>query len=753
MPDRFVLTYLHPNAGGSTRKNSICDAPPYEFDETSLLDWLATPVQLPCDVTDMEKGGSVDRAKDSVAGWLPITLKHDSDQRRTDQNVHAVHALVLDFDNSSRRTLDALLDRCDDLQLQFFWHTSFSSGLKGKGFRFRLVLPLSEPVPGHTWRDFWGKAVDYVVADLTDGLDASCSNPSKFYYGPSVPTATADAYEWDYTLHDAARTPLDVAKVQAHEGSFLAPTKAKGPKAKKAKPGIFAPGQNHDAALKRSSQLVRAGFDQETIVAKVLAEAKEGNATDFADIERTARAGSSGNYVKPAFNDHGIAMRIAKRADGCLRYYTKQGQWYLRNGHEWVQVDELTARDRAAFLAKESLDEERKGARDDDKEGYDKALFQLGNNSKSRAVFAEFKQLPDVHVQHTAHLAAHQLRCKNGVVDLRTGELFPSNPDDFFLQSTGVNYKPEAINHPRLLLVLEQIAQSHEALRALHTHFGYCATGDVTEQKWLYLKGRGANGKSLLMGAVAKALGGYAASLPKGMLQTTHYNAERHPTDFARLAGVRFLYSSELDSSKVLDDVAIKMLVSGENITARFMHKDSFEFAPELKVCLAANIDPHVKDSSDGFWRRIALMEFTANFQANPDRDLAGLTVSEEGREFFLAWLVAGAREYYATGLHETEAMRAQTQTYRVETDHVRQFLSDCCRMHPDARARRVAVYQRFRSWCEAEGIRYVLGKIMFFRRLADLGFDHVKIGHASEFYFVGFDLIALDISGRYATN
>ncbi|HEV7665622.1 MAG TPA: hypothetical protein VGQ62_18970, partial [Chloroflexota bacterium] len=123
--------------------------------------------------------------------WSP-TRYVDSAVSRGDAGVASLSCLVFDLDKVPP----------DPTRLgSLYWiaHTTWSHSTDAP--RWRVVLPLSRPVPAADWRETWQRA----HAALCPEADPSCKDPSREYYLPSfrrdgVPESTC------------------------HQGDFLEPT-------------------------------------------------------------------------------------------------------------------------------------------------------------------------------------------------------------------------------------------------------------------------------------------------------------------------------------------------------------------------------------------------------------------------------------------------------------------------------------------------------------------------------------------------
>jgi len=198
------------------------------------------------------------------------------------------------------------------------------------------------------------------------------------------------------------------------------------------------------------------------------------------------------------------------------------------------------------------------------------------------------------------------LNCLNGTVDLRTGELKAHDPSDYITRCVPVKFDPAA-KAPRFECFLREIMGNDEPrVRFLQRWFGYGATGDVREQKFVVHSGPGGNGKGTLLTAVTDVLGECVGTAAPGLLASTGGN-ERHPTEIADLFGRRMVTAHENDDVAVLREGFIKQATGGDKLKGRWMRGDFFEFSPTHKLQLLTNHRPQIKGQDFGIWRRILL--------------------------------------------------------------------------------------------------------------------------------------------------
>ena len=293
---------------------------------------------------------------------------------------------------------------------------------------------------------------------------------------------------------------------------------------------------------------------------------------------------------------------------------------------------------------------------------------------------------------------------RNGVIDLRTGELKEGQQSDRITSQAPVVYDPKA-EAPRWLSFLNEIFSGDGELIAwLQKYLGYCLTGDTREQIVVFGFGKGANGKSKLLATLRHILGDYAYDAPFSTFELLNRSAI--PNDLAALVGRRFVTSSETNEGTRLNEARVKALSGQDSITARFLHCEFFTFQPIAKFFLAVNHRPRVYDDSYGFWRRVRLIPFNREFKGDKDdKQLLDKLVAESSGIF--NWLLEGCRKWQAEGLEPIpESITQATTEYQTDSDPLSQFILDQCAIQPQARVKASDLYKEYLSWCADQGLR-----------------------------------------------
>lgn len=419
----------------------------------------------------------------------------------------------------------------------------------------------------------------------------------------------------------------------------------------------------------------------------------------------------------------GLAQRIAAQHADRIRYCWPWSSWLVWDGTRW-------ARDRegeVVALGKETVhDLYRKAAAEPDEDARKKAVsyaLRCEKESVLRAGLSLARTEPGIPVlPEGVDQDTFTLNTPSGVVDLRTGELRPHRREDLFTRLCPITFDPDATGPTWERFLLRIFAEDLPMVLYVQRLFGYAATGCVREHVLPILWGSGANGKSTLTTAILDTLGpDYAGGVAPSLLSAER--KDTHPTALANLFGKRVAVTHETDSGSRLAEGVVKQATGGDRLTARRMREDFWEFTPTHTLFLATNSKPVVRGTDDGIWRRLRLIPFKVQIPAaEQDRTLGDRLRTEAPA--ILAWLVAGARDWYQHGLGEPEAVVEATQTYRGESDLIGEFLASRCVVESRAAVKAKDLYETFATWHREEVGGDPPTQTTFGRRLSDRGFD-----------------------------
>jgi P4 family phage/plasmid primase-like protien len=297
------------------------------------------------------------------------------------------------------------------------------------------------------------------------------------------------------------------------------------------------------------------------------------------------------------------------------------------------------------------------------------------------------------------------LNTPGGIVNLRTGELMPSDPLALCTHETA--FTPDLLWDIKPWLdFLDRTFGGDPLLIAYVQRFaGMTAIGEQTVQALALLKGEGANGKNVVTEVIAGVLGSYAKKMPDGYLE--EQRGDKHETETARLMGCRMAWASEVSKGGAWDQLKMKSLSGDGELVGRFMRGDFFSFKNRVSLWVLANDLPATRgNAGHSFWRRLKHIPFN---HIVPDHEqIQGLSdqlIAKCGPGI-LAWVIAGALAFQERGLDEPLSVLEATAEYRKSEDALGRYVEESLIVGggPGCKVSSNMLFIVYRNWCRDHG-------------------------------------------------
>lgn len=417
------------------------------------------------------------------------------------------------------------------------------------------------------------------------------------------------------------------------------------------------------------------------------------------------------DWLTGPYNDMWNAERLIEKYGNILKFNKTKGSWYIWNGKQWKEDEKDEIRNLAdetivdLYKYKDPLYSKLSNQKDGEKKyaAFLGWLSRSRNTSRKNNMITEAESWPGISAVSSEFDKEEWLfNCANGTIDLRTGELLPHTKENMITKISHVEYDPDA-KAPVFKKFLERIFDGKKHLiDFIQRAVGYSLTGSTREQCVFVCYGSGANGKSTLINIIQEMMGDYARNTN---FTTFTVRNDSNTNDIARLMGSRFVTAMEVGEDKRLNEALIKQLSGGDLISARYLHKEFFDFYPTFKIWMGTNHKPKIKETDDGIWRRIKLIPFEVTIPPN-ERD--GELLAKLRRELpgILAWAVKGCLDWQKQGLNPPDEVNMATDTYRSEMDVLQAFLSECIAKKEGAYVKSGDLYKVYTEWCEENGER-----------------------------------------------
>jgi P4 family phage/plasmid primase-like protien len=246
----------------------------------------------------------------------------------------------------------------------------------------------------------------------------------------------------------------------------------------------------------------------------------------------------------------------------------------------------------------------------------------------------------------------------------------------------------------------------------------------------VFLYGTGRNGKSTFIKTVKNIFNDYAIVAPMEMFLTAKY--DRHPTEIARLKGVRLVVAHETTKGRAWDEAKIKNLTGGDDLTGRFMRGDFFDFKPTHKLLISGNTKPSLRYVDVAMRARFILVPFMVTIpEGERDPDLAKKLRAEWPA--ILRWMIDGCLEWKRDGLKVPQIIRQATEDYLAEQDTLGQWIADCIETDPNAFTLTRVLFKSWKPWCDDRNLGSGT-ETAFSDNLKERGYDKVHKEHGNGF-------------------
>lgn len=409
--------------------------------------------------------------------------------------------------------------------------------------------------------------------------------------------------------------------------------------------------------------------------------------------------------LNAGINDEGNADCVLA-VHGNKFLYSKMLGWLYYDGRKWT-TDEAEAKIDRAIV---KMLEERVSAalKTGNMEAYG-SLIKFCIPNKGRVQGCQYMLQSKVSVTHNAF--DHDpdlLNCKNGVVNLRTGDITPHSCEQRFTYCTSVDYDPVADFSDWDEWLLDTLGSNFETYRYLQIAVGYSLTGHTSEEILFYIYGPPRSGKGTFTEVLIALLGTPVAKEVDFGTFTARRTGDSQNFDLAPLRPCRFVAASETNAYERFNEAKVKALTGGNEVYCAFKHRDHFNYRPQFKIWLSSNQPVNADPDDDAVWGRIRVVEFPNSQLGNEDKSLKHKFKTEEMLRGILAWAVAGAIEWYKLGqkgLPEIEQSRTVKDTQRSDLDHTQSFIDECCVIGAATFIACDRLFPVYETWCQRNGV------------------------------------------------
>lgn len=309
------------------------------------------------------------------------------------------------------------------------------------------------------------------------------------------------------------------------------------------------------------------------------------------------------------------------------------------------------------------------------------------------------------------------LNLQNGLFNLDTLQLESHTPAIFTTHQLPYAYDPKA-NCPLFMKTLQEIFnRDQDRIDFLQQIVGYAFHQEIKIHSLFFFKGKGNNGKSLLLHLIERLFG------PENCC-TVLMQQMQDPSFSYQLKGKMLNIVFEETCKKLNFTDKIKAIASGEYVHGKQVYCNPFRFKPFAKHFIALNRFPIIEDQSQGMWRRVYILDFPRFFQPHEeDKDLFNKLLPELMGIF--NWAIEGYVKLKSNRfqLLEYSFLIRNKKQVQMESNAVLEFLEqNYCTGDSEAAILFQSIYSQFNTYCQLEQIP-LFRKKEFKSKLMEMGF------------------------------
>lgn len=304
----------------------------------------------------------------------------------------------------------------------------------------------------------------------------------------------------------------------------------------------------------------------------------------------------------------------------------------------------------------------------------------------------------------------HKIACKNGILNLVTGEVETPNKSNVNTIYIPFEYNNDPVYSPRIDQFMKELTGG-DALKMtfLYQIAGYCLLKKNLFEKFFICKGEGGTGKSTYMNLLHRMVG--------GDINCSHIGLADFDKDYylASTVGKLLNIDDDVVDGKTLENTGrFKSIISGNVISVRQIYREVMDFIPYITCIFSCNRLPRIMDKTSGLYRRMVLIELN-NKVKKPD-PLFMNKVTESDMEYFLFKAVEGIKLAIEEGRFRVTQSEAQLlQIFKRRQSPLNEWLYESDMTLGDLHnVKCLSLYSQFTEWCSNNGYNKIMSNFTF---------------------------------------
>lgn len=294
----------------------------------------------------------------------------------------------------------------------------------------------------------------------------------------------------------------------------------------------------------------------------------------------------------------------------------------------------------------------------------------------------------------------YRLSVKNGILNLKTGQLEPHDPGFLTVIQIPVDFNPKA-DCPATKQFLGQVVKEKD-LPLMEEMAGYCLLRDYPFHKAFLLLGEGRNGKSTWVNLLLKLVGmNNSCSVALQHLGRRFKKAE--------MKGKLINFYTDLPEITMALTDDFKIVTSGDPVSIERKYYDSETVRLTAKHIYSANALPKTMDDSYGFFSRLIMIDFPNRFEGdNADPFLMQKLSTPEELSGLLNLAISGLRRLLKAGKFSysknVEEVAAEYKMKSSPVITIADFMAGATLKNSKETALKDDLYLAYKGWCLEAG-------------------------------------------------
>lgn len=366
------------------------------------------------------------------------------------------------------------------------------------------------------------------------------------------------------------------------------------------------------------------------------------------------------------------------------------------------------------------------------------AGYVVTNNKRNEIIgHIKYKDMVD---RHEFDKNLNIINVRNGLLNIKTGELKPHTPDYLSVIQLPVIFDQNA-KCPNILKFLSQVMYPQDIFTAIEM-IGYVLSKSNKYEKAFMLFGSGDNGKSVFIKLVESFVG------PHNTSHVTLQDLDGDRFASADLYGKLVNTFADLPAHKLSSTGTFKTLVSGDSIRAQFKYGQPFSFVNRAKLIYSANKIPDSDDTSHAYYKRWLILAFEKSYtEGSKDPNLIQKLTTPEELSGLLNLALIALRHLEKEGGFRDIPVEEVKRDYERKSNTVKAFLQEMCLINlgaPEFLIRTGEFHEEYRKFCRQRKERPLDANI-FGVELKKEGIERDRLrDHGSrEYYYFGVQLLS----------